>query len=262
MDNITRLDKEYSPSICIIIAVFNGAKTIQRCIDSIADQSYPNKKLIIIDGGSTDGTVDIIKNNREVIAYWVSEPDRGIAHAWNKGLAQTKSDWILFLGVDDQLHDTNVLSDIATLLSCDSESDLVYGQIVFGDGPYVNNILGSPFKRHIHKRRMMIPHTGCFQRYSLFEELGKFDESFKVAMDYEFFLRKPSIKARFVLRLITTMGGSGMSTQQTKSTLKEGLLAQIKNHVDLKIKIEMWHALYQIRHVINKGLFRKRMNCG
>ena len=89
------------PLITIIIAVFNGAKTLQQCIDSVAQQSYPNKELIIIDGGSKDGTLDLLKANSEKIDYWVSETDNGIYNAWNKGLAQANGDWICFLGADD-----------------------------------------------------------------------------------------------------------------------------------------------------------------
>ena len=76
------------PSISVIVAVLNGAKTLQRCIDSVAQQTYPNKELIIIDGGSQDGTVDILKANQGKITSWISEPDRGIYSAWNKGLAK------------------------------------------------------------------------------------------------------------------------------------------------------------------------------
>ena len=83
------MNNKSSPLISVIVAVFNGAKTLRQCIDSVDRQSYLNKELIIIDGGSKDGTVDIIKNNQGKIAYWVSEPDRGIFNAWNKALAMT-----------------------------------------------------------------------------------------------------------------------------------------------------------------------------
>ena len=93
-------NKKY-PLISIIVAVYNGEKTLQRCIDSVFSQTYPHKELIIIDGGSTDGTVDILQTNNDKITYWKSEPDNGIYQAWNKALDHAKSDWICFLGSDD-----------------------------------------------------------------------------------------------------------------------------------------------------------------
>lgn len=95
--------------ISIIVAVFNGKITLQHCIDSVAQQTYPNKELIIIDGGSKDGTVNLLEENRNKISYWISEPDRGIYNAWNKGLEQTTGKWIIFLGADDYLWDVRVL---------------------------------------------------------------------------------------------------------------------------------------------------------
>ena len=98
------LNKDTSwPKISIIVAVYNSKKTLQRCIDSVFSQTYPHKELIIIDGGSTDGTVDILRANNDKITYWKSEPDNGIYQAWNKALDHAKSDWICFLGADDYL---------------------------------------------------------------------------------------------------------------------------------------------------------------
>ena len=74
------------PTITIVIAVFNGAKTLERAIESVARQTYPYKELIVMDGGSTDGTVEILKRYGATIKYWESKPDRGIYHAWNKAL--------------------------------------------------------------------------------------------------------------------------------------------------------------------------------
>jgi len=77
---------ESNPLITIIIAVLNSKESLERCIESVSNQTYPNRELIIIDGGSTDGTVEILKNNNDKIAYWESSPDRGIYHAFNKAI--------------------------------------------------------------------------------------------------------------------------------------------------------------------------------
>lgn len=239
-----------SPLISVIIAVFNGSGTLQKCLDSVASQTYLEKEVIVIDGGSSDGTVDLLRDNGSTITYWESEPDKGIAHAWNKGLKKSNGEWIIFIGADDRLHDASVLSDMAITLCDDLESDLVYGQILFGDGRFENIILGDSFDWAIYRRRMLIPHTGCFQRKSLFKELGDFDESYKVAMDYEIFLRKPGLKAKFIRRLVTVMGGEGMSTKLGKYSLLEGRRAQLKHGVDMRIKVEVWHLIYQFRNML------------
>jgi glycosyltransferase involved in cell wall biosynthesis len=93
------MNNESAPLISIIVAVFNGAKTLQQCIDSVILQTYPNRELIIIDGGSKDGTVDLLKANSKQISYWISEPDHGVYNAWNKGLSQAKGDRMIIFGM-------------------------------------------------------------------------------------------------------------------------------------------------------------------
>lgn len=245
-----------SPLISIVVAVFNGGDTLQRCIDSVANQTYPHKELIIMDAASKDATVSILKKNTSQIAYWESEVDRGIAHAWNKALEQTKGDWILFLGADDRLQDSRVLSDMADVLSNNSINDLVYGQIIFEGGPTHGMLVGGAGNLSALKRRMTIPHTAAFHRRIFFEEVGKFDEAFRMAMDYEILLRKRTLSVSFVDRRITVMGGEGLSSRLIKNTLLEGRASQIKNKVDWRTKIEAWHVYYQLRRVLK--LWRMR----
>ena len=228
----TNNTKTKSPKISIIIAVFNGGKTLSACLDSVINQSYQNKEIIIIDGGSKDNSIDIIRSKSKSITFWESEKDRGIAHAWNKGLKKASGEWIQFLGSDDTLYDSDVLNDVAHQIATSVNCDVVYGQIIFADGQSTGKILGQPFSWQVQKRRMMIPHTGCFHRSQLFTQIGDFDESFKIALDYEILLRKPNINALFLQRLITKMGGTGISSQLIFKSLRENKVAQIKNKVD------------------------------
>ncbi len=85
--------KEQNPLISVIMAVYNGADSVRRCIDSVSAQTYQNRELIIIDGGSQDGTTDILKKNNDKITYWESKKDRGIYHAWNKALKHARGEW-------------------------------------------------------------------------------------------------------------------------------------------------------------------------
>src|SRR5437773_7028414 len=104
---------EAEPLISVVVAVFNGVETLMRCIGSVSRQTYKNSELIIIDGGSTDGSRDLIERNSRHIAYWESERDRGIYHAWNKTLKVAHGDWVCFLGADDYFVDDYVLARVA-----------------------------------------------------------------------------------------------------------------------------------------------------
>ncbi len=171
----------------IIVVVLNRKTTIQRCIDSVANQTYHNRELIIIDGGSSDGTIEIIKNRTSAVDQWISEPDNGIYNAMNKGVDRATGDWIIFLGADDFLIAPDVLERVATRLCSTNFCDkLVYGRVavvsedggVIGDwGDFNHQILG-------------LPHQGTFHHRSFFETHGRFDESFKIAGDYELLLRE------------------------------------------------------------------------
>jgi len=182
------------PLISIILATFNAENTIARCLDSILGQSFRCWEIIIIDGGSVDHTTEILAQYDQHIAYWVSEPDRGIYHAWNKALDHIKGEWVLFLGADDRLHDKEVLLKMSPFLekAC-SGSRVLYGQSMQVDAAGNSiRILGSPWEK-IQKRfrlNMQIPHPATFHHASLFSAGNRFCEDFKIAGDYEFLLRE------------------------------------------------------------------------
>lgn len=224
--------------ISIIVAVYNGAGTLQRCIDSVAQQSYPNKEMIIIDGGSKDATVDVLKANQEKIAYWISEPDRGIYNAWNKGLAQAQGEWICFLGADDWLCDSETLGDVAESLKQVSPCfEIVYGQVKM-----VNAVgsdagqLGAPWetvKQAFTNGTYCLPTPGIFHRRSVFTKYGNFDETYAIAGDYELLLRVLRSSAPIFLEGITVsnMQQGGISSRPASAliSLREMVKARRKN---------------------------------
>jgi glycosyltransferase involved in cell wall biosynthesis len=190
------IDKTSSkaPLITVIVATKNRADTLQRCIDSFKGQTYQNKQLIIIDGGSDDETVNLLTANNQHIDYWESTTDRGIAHAWNKALKLAKGEWILFIGADDWLAHLMVLEDFnEKIKNHRSKERLVYSaiKIFFPSGKYLST-QGTDWlkvRTLFFSEKMMIQHQACFHHYSLFREFGPFDEGFSIASDYEFLLR-------------------------------------------------------------------------
>jgi glycosyltransferase involved in cell wall biosynthesis len=225
---------ESQPLLTVIVAVYNGAKTLQQCIDSVATQSYKNKELIIIDGGSRDGTVDLLKSNDSSIGYWISEPDSGIYNAWNKGVSQAKGEWVCFLGADDYFLETDVLEKVSvTLSAAPAAIDIAYSRIMLLTADDVRLYpIGDPWpemkKRFRHL--MCIPHQGVMHRRSLFDRKGMFDESFRIAGDYELLLRLlKEADALFIPDVIMTgmrQGGVSSDPSQTLVAMQELRRAQ------------------------------------
>jgi glycosyltransferase involved in cell wall biosynthesis len=233
--------------ISVVVAVYNGEKTLQSCIDSFFNQTYLEKELIVLDGDSSDKTKDILLKNRDVIAYWESEADRGIAHAWNKALKHVTGDWVLFLGADDQFYGTDVLEDMVPILER-SKQDFVYGQIVFDGGAYEGLRIGKEMSLKELKRAMSFPHTAAFNRREFLQELGDFDESFRIAIDYEYVLRKKDLTYAFVNKPVALMGSEGVSSSLITETLKEFRKAQIMHNANSVFTINFWYLLNRIKH--------------
>lgn len=226
------------PVISVIIAVYNGKKTLQRCIDSVSNQTYPHRELIIIDGNSTDGTVDILRANNDKIAYWKSEPDNGIYHAWNKALDHVKGDWICFLGSDDYFWQVDVLEHVREHLVKASSVGVrvVYGKVaIITRQGEVLLIHGRPWKevRCQITDHMCVPHPGMMHHKSIFEIYGKFDESFRIAGDYDLLLKvlKPA-DAYFITSLILVgkqHGGISSNPKHALTVIWESARARLNN---------------------------------
>lgn len=225
------------PVISLIVAVLNKVDTIQRCISSIAGQTYNKKELIIIDGGSTDGTVDLIERNSNSISYWESNPDRGIYHAWNKALDHATGEWICFLGADDRLWEDSVLDNMAQyLIDAAGNTRIVYGRVyVVRTNGTIIDAFGEPWQqaRKQFLRGICLPHQGVLHHRSLFEVHGHFDESFEIAGDYEMLLRElRNMPAKFVSDVtVAAMQYGGLSSSPVHKirSLREIARARKKN---------------------------------
>jgi glycosyltransferase involved in cell wall biosynthesis len=222
------------PLVTVIVAVFNGVTTLQQCIDSITKQTYPNKELIVIDNASKDGTLDLLQANGEQIDYYISEQDCGIYNAWNKGLARATGEWICFLGADDFFWDSQVLEQIsAHLVTIPPSIRVAYSKIMLlnsaGECLYT---IGEPWEKLAMRfnQFMCIPHPGLLHRRSLFEKHGNFNETFRIAGDYELLLRElKSSDAVFIPDVIMTgmrRGGISSDLKNSLTVLREIRLAQ------------------------------------
>jgi glycosyltransferase involved in cell wall biosynthesis len=207
--------------VSVIVAVFNGAATLQRCIDSVAAQTYPSRELIVMDGGSTDGTVNILRANSDKIVYWESEPDRGIYHAWNKALDHSKGEYVCFLGADDYFATAESLSKMVSATG--PRVDFVFGRNALLDEKHrVLRKYGTPWNWERMKKYQSVAHPGALHRRVLFERYGKFSEKYKIDGDYEFFLRVgAAVVASYVDEVIVCAGSSGISRTQLPVHFRE-----------------------------------------
>jgi glycosyltransferase involved in cell wall biosynthesis len=183
------------PLITVIVAVLNRAATVKRCLESIEAQDYPAKELIVMDGGSTDGTLTLLEEYRSHMAYFESASDRGIYHAWNKALKHACGEWVCFLGADDFFWSPHALTEMAPFLIEPAERGIriVYGQVVkINQAGSVLRVEGKPWEkiRWLMPHGMPLPHPGLMHHQSLFQIHGVFDESFRIAGDYDLLLRE------------------------------------------------------------------------
>jgi hypothetical protein len=184
-----------SPIITIITSTFNASKYLSNLISSIREQSFKNIEFIVMDGNSTDETVEILRANSDLIDYWSSAPDTGIYNAWNKALSHATGEWICFLGADDYLWSKDALADMAAVLkTLPRVTQIAYAQVMLlglDDAPVY--AVGAPYQLKPGERIDVMglpPHPGLMHRRAVFDERGGFDESFQIAGDAELLMRE------------------------------------------------------------------------
>lgn len=204
------------PSISFVIATRNAAAVLPGCLESLRTQSCREFEVLAIDCASTDGTADVLASSADIITRWVSEPDDGIAQAWNKALALARGGWLWFLGADDRLWDRQVVERLLPHLRSATER-VVYTQVrhVRRSGEVVEEI-GEPWARAKVMLRTLrsLPHQGVLHHRRLFEIHGRFDEGFRFVADHEFLLRElKGADALFVPCVTTAVGEGGLTTR-------------------------------------------------
>lgn len=167
--------------LSIICPTYNSDKTLQRTLSSIKSQSYQSIELIVVDGGSTDKTLDIIRKNSDIISKFISEPDKGLWDAMNKGLDMISGDWVYFIGSDDYLTSSKVIEDIFGV-SINADVDLLLGSVRYSN----NKIFKSRFNKRIYFY-CSVHHQGMFYRSRLFS-------NFRYSL-------KPNLPADYALNL-------------------------------------------------------------
>ncbi len=242
-----------SPTISIITVAYNAERHIAQTIDSVTSQSYRDREYIVVDGASTDSTMDIVRERSSGIDRIVSEPDEGIGDAMNKGLRMAEGEYVLFLHADDYLLGPDVLADAAPVLSAPIEAfRLVYD---FEDrGQLLPRVPSLGWRTNF---KTGLDHQAVLCRASLLRDLGGFDPSLRIAMDYDFFLRayRRRVPARIHDLPISVMRKAGISSRLDRASLLERFREEKKIHEryanNLGRRVMYW--AYWIAYPIYRG---------
>ena len=204
--------------VSIITVAFNSAKTIEGTIESVLSQDYPDIEYIVVDGGSTDGTIQIIERFQSRISKWISEKDHGMYDAMNKGIAMATGDVIGILNSDDVYMNSHVISDLMALMQA-KKVQVVFADLILVDQNDDNKILRYYDSDHFHPNKFqygwMPAHPTVFVKRELYEAVGPFSTSYQIAADYEMLIRILAIqRARYAYlpKPVVRMRSGGAST--------------------------------------------------
>jgi glycosyltransferase involved in cell wall biosynthesis len=171
--------------VSVITVNLNNASGLEKTITSIANQTAKDFEFIVIDGGSTDNSIDIIKKHSDKINYWVSEPDNGIYNAMNKGIMRAKGEYVIFINSEDELNSDTILAQFSAANTCE---DIVCGDINYIQSGISVNSKSPETAGFLFFMVNTLPHQASFIKRRLFDTVGYYDEALKIASDWKFFL--------------------------------------------------------------------------
>jgi len=244
--------QDFHPKLSIITIVFNNVKDIERTIHSVIRQTYSNIEYIIIDGGSTDGTIDVIKKYDQEISKWISEPDNGIYNAMNKGLAISTGDYVLFMNSGDEIYD---ITTVENIFSTTPYADIYYGETEMYNEKWESlgrrrHQVPDKFTWRSFKYGMNISHQAIYIKKALTEP---YDEYYKLSADIDWII-KAARKAKIIVnthQYVAKYLVGGMSKKHHQESLKErfqifneyyGFTANLFNHGVIAVKL-VWYYL-------------------
>lgn len=244
------------PLLSIVTTVRNGEKTLARTMDSIRSQDFPGLEYIVVDALSTDRTHDIIRANSDLVTYWISEGDRGISDGFNKGIALSRGKYVTLLNADDWLSPGQMAQGVQTLEQ--SGADFVFGDLLYHDaaGAPLFRIRGeADYAKRIGHVMPGLNHPTVIVRRTAYEEVGLFDLTLKLAMDYELLLRMHRLGCRGIYdpKMLGHMSLAGVS-----DTASRRALAEVR---DIAIRHGEWppHAWLRYLFRLAKGDIRRTL---
>ena len=237
------INNQYLVKISIITVCYNSEKTIKKTIESVLNQEYNDIEYIIVDGGSSDNTVDIIKEYGDKISNFISEKDNGIYDAINKGILMANGDIVGILNSDDVFNETSIITDIISKFNSNQNLDSVIGDIIFinSKGKTHRHYSASNWTPSKFSWGIMPPHPTFYCKRNLFFKHGLYRQDLKIAADYELlirFLLVNKMSYEYIPKILVKMSLGGVSTKNLFSNLKinkEVLYACKLNNIDTNV---------------------------
>lgn len=250
--------------VTIITATLNAEKYLGDCIQSVQEQEYNDIEYIVVDGQSTDNTLNVIRKNEEFISKWISETDRGMYDAINKGIKLATGDIIGIINSDDVFAHPRVLNNIVDCFTS-SDTQSVYGDLMYVDPNNLDSIFrlwkGRVYKRSRFLYGWMPAHPTFYLRRELIQKYGLYENHFYTAADYEFmarYLYHYRISSTYLEQEVVRMRSGGMSNINFKSRLRANrrdYLAMKKNHIPLSFFVSILKPLSKI-HQYKRALIK------
>lgn len=242
--------------LTIITINFNHKEGLKRTIDSIVNQTFTDYEWMVVDGGSTDGSKELIEQYQDYFAWWCSEPDKGVYNAMNKGLAQATGEYINFMNSGDLFATHTILEEI---FSQPHKADVLYGRMVVGtiDGEeYWRNMM-KPRLRWFDFYNSTLNHQSTFTKGEMFLRFGGFDESYKVYGDWRHFAQIIGIEkatSEFINKKISIYEGGGLSATQEEHCKRE--LVRLRQEVYPTFNYDIYRQLNQLDVVYSSVISR------
>ena len=241
--------------LSIITVNLNNREGLQKTIDSVVSQTFRDFEWIVIDGGSTDGSKELIEQYADHFAYWVSEPDKGIYNAMNKGIKVAKGVYLQFLNSGDWLCDSEVLEKV---FGKERSADILYGyMLVEGSKSFSCSAM---MKQVLHWTDFIgntLPHQASFIKRVLFEKFGFYDETYKIAGDTKFFIKAivwEKATYEFVPEKIATFQPGGISSNELRFEERD---VRLRNEMFPKMLMDDYPTMVTLRKIKANRVLRK-----
>ena len=259
----TEVNMQQAPKVSIITVVYNGVTHLEQTIQSVLKQTYKNIEYIIIDGGSTDGTVELIKKYDENIDFWISEKDSGIYDAMNKGIAKATGDVVGLINADDW-YELDTVQNIVEAFTT-SDVDVVHGAM------QIVNDNGSGFLKKVNKsldnlkKGMLLNHPTVFAKRALYDQYGLFDTSYNIVADWEMMIRWKTSAVKFIgiEKNLANFRMGGVSSEHLIASFKEKHTVRkaydLYTYIDMYYVYDRFKSIFPTTVLIEVSLFRQKM---
>jgi glycosyltransferase involved in cell wall biosynthesis len=246
-----RLSEATRPLVSVVTVVLNGKEKLSRTVESVLKQTYANIEYIVIDGGSTDGSIDLLRSLDDSIDRWISEPDAGIAAAFNKGIGLANGELVAFLNAGDW-YEPEAVAAVCRAYLQHPDSDVVCGAIRLQNPDSSSLVCFSD--PSLIEYETSIYHPSVFVKRSSYEKFGGFDERYRYAMDYELLLRFSRLGAKIlnIAVIIANMTLDGVSYENWYSGLKEVRSARSQYFPRYEVRYRHWLAV--VKNIAARGL--------